>query len=149
MDTLVHGLGGLLLKAMPTIVLLIFVHFYLKFMLFGPLGQVLEKRREATEGARAAAQKSLEVAAEKATMYDLALKEARSEMYREQEETRRRWLDDAATRLEQARHKSHEMLQDATQKLAAEVAEARQDLASRSHMLGMQIAERLLGGRAI
>src|SRR5437764_6957533 len=105
MDALVHDLGGLLLKAIPTVVLLIIVHFYLKIMLFRPLQQVLNKRREATEGAREAAQKSLKLASEKATMYELAIKEERSNMYREQEDTRRRWLEDSAAHLAEARHK--------------------------------------------
>lgn len=148
MDALVHDLGGLLLKAVPTIILLIIVHFYLKAMLFRPLQHILAKRREATEGAREAAQRSLDMAAEKATMYDLALKEARSEMYREQEQTRRRWLEDSASRVEEARQRTHAMVQDAGQKLASDTAEARQDLTSRSQMLALQITETLIAGRA-
>lgn len=148
MGALVDQLGGLLLKAIPTIILLIFVHFYLKFMLFKPLRTVLEKRREATEGARESARKSLALANEKSTMYDLALKEARSEMYREQEETRRHWIEQQTTRVEETRQCAREMIQDAGQKLAAEVAEAKQDVTSRSQMLAMQIVEALVAGRA-
>jgi F-type H+-transporting ATPase subunit b len=147
MEALVPALGGLLLKAVPTIILLILVHFYLKLMLFGPLQEVLRKRREATEGAREAGQKSLALAAEKATTYDLALKEARAEMYREQEETRRQWLEQQTSRIEEARNKAHATLQDAGQKLDSDVAEARKDLASRSQMLALQIVETLASGR--
>ena len=148
MNELVHDLGGLLLKAVPTVVLLIIVHFYLKIMLFRPLQEVLRKRREATEGAREAGHKSLELAAEKAAMYELAIKEARAEMYREQEETRRHWLEDSASRVDEARHQARAMLQDARQKLESDVAEARRDLASRSQMLALQIVESLIAGRA-
>ena len=147
MDALVRQLSGLLLSAVPTIVLLIFVHFYLKFMFFRPLHEVLRKRREATEGALAAAEASLKIAGEKATMYDLALKEARSEMYRQQEEMRRKWLDQQARRIEEIRNQTHTMLHEATQKLGAESAEAKQDLTSRSQMLALQIAESLVAGR--
>jgi len=147
MDALVRDLSGLLLKAIPTIVLLVLVHFYLKYMFFRPLHEVLKKRREATEGAFEAAQKSLNVAAEKATMYDLALKEARAEMYRQQEETRRTWLDQQTARIDQVRQQTHESIQDASHKLHAEINEARQDLTSRSQMLALQIAESLASGR--
>ena|ERR1051326_175539 len=143
MDALVQALGGLLLKAVPTIVLLIFVHFYLKFMLFRPLQKIRSQRREATEGAREAGKKSLELAAEKATMYDLALREARAEMYREQEETRRRWLGDQTARVEEARQSARAMIKEAGQKLDEDVAEARRDLTTRSQMLAMQIVETL------
>lgn len=148
MDALVHDLGGLLLKAVPTIILLVFVNFYLKFMLFRPLQEVRRKRREATEGTLEAARKNLELAAEKATIYELALKEARAEMYREQEETRRHWLEHHTGRIEEARHRARAMTQEAGQKLESDVAEARTDLASRSQMLALQIVETLAAGRA-
>jgi len=148
MDALVQGLAGLLLKAVPTVILLIFVHFYLKMMLFGPLQEVLRKRREATEGAREEAQKSIDLAAEKATMYEHALKEARAEMYREHEETRRHWLEHSATRIDEARQRGRSITQDASHKLEADVEEARKDLASRSQMLALQIVESLVSGRA-
>ena len=148
MEALVQALGGLLLRAVPTIILLILVHFYLKFMLFRPLQEVRRKRREATEGTLEAARKSLEVAAQKASMYDLALKEARDEMYREQEETRRQWLEDQSGRIEESRQKAREMLKEAGQNVDAEIAESRKDLASRSQMLALQIVETLASGRA-
>ena len=147
MDALIRQLGGLLLTAVPTIILLIIVHFYLKYMLFRPLHDVLQKRREATEGALQAAQKSLDLAAEKATMYDLALKEARAEMYRESEEARRNWLDQQAARIEEARLKTHEMIQEASAGLASEIEAAKRDLASRSQMLALQIVETIVAGR--
>lgn len=147
MDALIRQLGGLLLTAIPTIILFIFVHFYLKYMFFRPLRKVLAERREATEGALQAAQKGLEQAAEKATMYDLALKEARTEMYREQEETRRTWLEQQTGRIEETRQKTRATIQEASHKLSAEVADAQKDLTSRSQMLGMQIAETVAAGR--
>ena len=147
MEALIQALSGLLLKAVPTIILLIFVHFYLKIILFKPLQDIRRKRREATEGTLQVAQKNLELAAEKATMYDLALKEARAEMYREQEEARRQWLEQQTTRIEEARQRARAKVKDAGQKLDVEIAEARQDLASRSQMLALQIVETLASGR--
>ena len=148
MDVLVQQLGGLLLKAVPTIILLAFVHLYLKFMFFRPLSGVLAKRREATAGALDMARKALEVAAEKATVYDIALKEARAEMYREQEATRRAWLEQQTTRIDQVREQTHAALQDAGHQIESEMAAARTDLASRSQMLALQIAETLSARRS-
>src|SRR5229473_1126438 len=135
MESIAQALGGLLLKAVPTIVFLILIHFYLKFIFFRPLQDVLKKRREATEGAREAAAKSHEKAAEKAAMYEITLKEARSEMYREQEETRRRWLDDQSSRIEEARQRARAMIHEAAQKIEADTAEAKRGLESASQFL--------------
>ena len=41
MDALLNSLSGLLLGAIPTFVLLILLHFYLKGMFFAPLDLVL------------------------------------------------------------------------------------------------------------
>jgi len=76
MEEILQALGGILLRAIPTVILLILVHFYLKRMLFRPLEQTLAKRREQTDGAQEAARASLARAEEKAAMYELALKEA-------------------------------------------------------------------------
>lgn len=147
MESLINQLGPLLLRAIPTVILLIIVHLYLKTVFFKPLQGVLNQRREATEGAREAGQESLKRAAEKAAMYDIALKEARAEMYREQEETRRRWLDHQTSRIDEARHRTHAMIQEATHGIAAEVEAAKRDLASSSQVLALQIVETLAGSK--
>lgn len=147
MDAILQALGGILLRAVPTVVLLILVHLFLKHVFFRPLQNVLDERRQATEGARESAQRSLAMAAEKSAMYDIALKEARTELYREQEETRRAWIEQQSAQLEEARHKTREAIQDASHKLAADVEAAKRDLASTSQMLAMQITEALVGGR--
>ncbi len=147
MDRIVQALGGLLLTAVPTVILLIFVHFYLKLVFFRPLEGVLGKRREVTEGAREAGQEALARASEKAAMYEIALKEARAEMYREQEETRRGWMEQQTARVEEARNRTHALIQDASHKIESDAAEARRELASSSQMLALQIAEALATGR--
>ena len=76
MDATLHDLGAILLKAVPTFILLLLLHFYLKAVFFKPLQAVLEKRREATEGARAAAEASQKAAAERTAEYDLSPGEA-------------------------------------------------------------------------
>ena len=56
MESTLHDLGQLLLKAIPTVFLLLVVHFYLKKMFFRPMADVLAKRRAATEGLRESAE---------------------------------------------------------------------------------------------
>src|SRR5580704_1601836 len=84
-DTL-RALGQILLKAVPTFLLVVFLHFYLKKMFFQPLERVLRQRFEATEGARKLADQALERAASRTAEYEAALRAARSEIYQAQEE---------------------------------------------------------------
>ena len=51
---MLQALGGILLRAVPTFLLVILLHFYLKSIFFKPLENVLRKRYDATEGARKA-----------------------------------------------------------------------------------------------
>src|SRR5438132_1787686 len=106
MEQTLQALGGILLKAVPTVCLLLLLHFYLKGMLFGPLERVLKQRDELTEGARKAAREGLAAAERKAQEYEARLREARAEVYRHQEETRRRWLDEQSARIAEAHEKT-------------------------------------------
>ena len=69
MDQTLHDLGRILLEAIPTLILLFILHLYLKWMFFKPLDAVLEKRREATEGAKAAAEAHRKHAASRRLMW--------------------------------------------------------------------------------
>jgi F-type H+-transporting ATPase subunit b len=147
MDAILTALGGLLLRALPTFLLVVILHFYLKRIFFVPLDKVLEARRQATEGARATAQASLEKASERAAEYEAAVRSARGEIYREQEETRRKWRQEQAGALGESRRNASEMAKQARAQLAAEAAEAKRSLASESGRLAREIAESMLRGR--
>jgi F-type H+-transporting ATPase subunit b len=148
MDQTLHALGGILLKSIPTVVLLLFLYFYLKLMLFGPLTRVLKQRDELTAGTRAAAQKSLRDAERKVQEYEAKMREARAEVYREQEETRKRWLEDQASQVEGARTRTGQTVQQAKEEMAVEITAARQTLAASSAELADQIATAVLSRRA-
>ncbi len=144
MESTLHDLGQLLLKAVPTIVLLLIVHFYLKRMFFRPMGQVLAARRAATEGQRESAEALRAKAAEQTSAIDAQLREAREAIYQEQEEARRSWTLEQSTRLDEARRQSHELVHQARQQVEAEAASAKNQLASSAEALADQIANRLL-----
>ena len=148
MDATLHDLGGILLKAIPTLVLLLIVHVYLKWMFFGPMRDVLAKRREATEGTRKSAEALLAKASEKATALEAALRKAREEIYQEQEEARRGWIAEQNTRLEEARRSSRDLIHQAKQQLDTESAAAKRDLTATTAALADQIAQSLLEGKA-
>jgi len=148
MEQTLQSLGGILLKSIPTIVFLIILHFYLKAMLFGPLGRILKQRRALTEGARKVAEDSLAAATRKADEYDVKLREARGVVYKEQEEMRKRWLEEQANEIAQARTRMEASVKTAREALAADAAAAQASLKDASSALADQIAETVLGGKA-
>ena len=144
MEQTLHALQGILLKSIPTICLLVFLYFYLKLMLFGPLQQVLKKRDALTIGTRQAADQSLKEAEHKVQEYEARLREARAEVYREQEDLRQGWLADQAGQIAQAREASAAKLAQAREQMAADTAAARESLADSSSALADQIAAAVL-----
>ena len=148
MDQTLNALGGLLLKGVPTICLLLIVHFYLKFMFFRPLSDVLAKRRAAIEGAKETAEAIHKTTVEKAAALEADLRKARDEIYQEQEDMRRRWIGEQAAKLEEARKQSRELIHQARQQLEAETAAAKRDIAATTDALAEQIARALLERKA-
>src|SRR5215472_7317392 len=118
MEQTFEALGGILLKAIPTVLILLFLHFYLKSMLFAPLRKVLQQREELTAGARKAAEASLANAERKAQEYEDKLNEARAEVYKQQEETRKQWLQDQATQASAARVRMEAAVKEARAQIA-------------------------------
>jgi len=147
MQETLQSLGGILLKAIPTVVLLIILHFYLKAMLFGPLDRVMRKRRELTEGARKTAEDSLAAATRKADEYEAKLRDARAVVYKQQEEIRKRWLEEQARQVAEARTRSESTVKTAREGIAQDVAAARQSLQDTSAAVAEQIVATVLGKR--
>jgi F-type H+-transporting ATPase subunit b len=144
MEATLHALSGILLRAVPTFLLVIFLHFYLKYMFFKPLEKVLRARYDATEGARKRATESLEKAAAKTAEYEAALRAARAEVYQSQEQMHRRLQAEQASQAQSAREQAEAAVREAKAQLAAEIAQAKKDLAGDSDVLANQIAETIL-----
>jgi F-type H+-transporting ATPase subunit b len=148
MDETLHQLAGILLRAVPTFILVVLLHFYLKFMFFGPLAKVLRERHEATEGARKAAEAKLAMASEKTAEYEAALRAARAETYKELEEMRRKLQEERTARLHESRARAEAAIAAAKAELHAEAEKLKKNLEAESDALADSIADRILRGRA-
>ena len=144
MESTLHDLGQLLLKAIPTLFLLLVVHFYLKGMFFRPMADVLAKRRAATEGLRESAEAMRAKAGEQTKAIEEQLRQAREAIYQEQEEARRGWLGDQGAQLEAARQQGRELIQKSKHDLDEETAIAKNQLSETAGTLADQIANALL-----
>jgi F-type H+-transporting ATPase subunit b len=144
MESTLHDLGRLLLKAVPTIFLLLVVHFYLKRMFFGPMADVLAKRRAATDGLRESAAAMRAHADQQAAAIEEQLRQAREAIYQEEEEARRRWTTEQSSFLDQARGQGRDLIRQSKNELDAEATTAKEQLATTAGALADQIVGTLL-----
>lgn len=148
MEATLKALGDILIKALPTLFLVLVLHFYLKRMFFKPLEKVLHARYEATDGARKQADLSLENARRKSAEFEEALRSARTEIWRDQEEARRKQRREQLGLLAQAREKASQMVKEAQQQIATEASATRQNLIAESEALADQIVKAIVEGKA-
>src|SRR5437016_13125333 len=106
MQAIVHQLGELFLQAVPTVLIILLFYFILRALFFKPLLAVMAERDSRTAGAEKAAQAAQAAAAEKVKQYQEALKQARGQVYAEQEAARKKLLDERAAQLKDARAKA-------------------------------------------
>lgn len=148
MDVILSALGKLLLKALPTFILVYLLHLFLRWAFYKPMEGVLHERWEATDGARKTARESLTRAEAKAAEYEAALAKARGELFKEQDQTRARLQQERAAALAEARQHTNAMIKQAKAELAAEAETARKKLEGESDALAEQIVVTLLERRA-
>ena len=148
MEQTFQSLAEILLKAIPTAVLLLALLFYFRAMLFGPLEKILKQRDQLTAGTRHAAMKSLKLAEEKVAEYDAKMRDAHSEVYRQQEEIRRGWLADQTSQVALARDTSAAAVKAAKEQVAKEMVVARATLSESASTLADQVVDSVLSRRA-
>jgi F-type H+-transporting ATPase subunit b len=148
MEQTLQDLTGILLKAIPTIIILVLLHNFLKFVLFAPVEKMLQERNALTHGARKAAEQSLANAERKTAEYEAQFRDAKAVVYKEQEETRRKWLEDQAAQMARAKTDSEAQVSLARKEILAEASSARATLERTSEVLAEEIATSLLTRRA-
>jgi F-type H+-transporting ATPase subunit b len=148
MEETLRQLGGILLRAVPTFILVVLLHLYLKFIFFKPIERVLRQRYDATEGARKLAEESIARASQKAAEYEAALRAARADTYKEMEQLQRKLHDDRAASVKEARAQADAAVAHAKAALSAEVEALKKNLGSESDALADRIASKILTGRA-
>ena len=147
MEQTLQALTGILLKAIPTVIILVILHNFLKAVLFGPIEKMLKERDALTHGARKAAEQSLASAERKTAEYEAQFRDAKAVVYKEQEETRKQWLTDQGEQMGRAKADADARLAAAKKDITSEAAAARVELQQSSQTLADQIANSLLAGR--
>jgi F-type H+-transporting ATPase subunit b len=137
-------LGELFLQAVPTVLIILLFYFILRAIFFKPLLKVMAERDARTLGAQKAAEAAQAAAAEKAKQYQDALKQARAQVYAEQEAERKKLLDERAELIKTARTAAAAQVAAAKERVAGEFAAARREIEKTVAQLSAEIARRIL-----
>jgi F-type H+-transporting ATPase subunit b len=144
MQEIVRQLGELFLQAVPTVLIILLFYFILRAIFFKPLLAVMAERDARTVGAQKAAEVAQAAAVEKAKQYQDALKQARAQVYAEQEAERKKLLDERAELIKTARTAATAQVAAAKERVAGEVAAARREIDATVGQLSAEIARRIL-----
>jgi len=144
MQAIVHQLGELFLQAVPTVLIILLFYFILRAVFFKPLLAVMAERDSRTVGAQKAAEAAKAAAAQKVKQYQEALKQARGQVYAEQEAARKKLLDERSAQIKNARTQAAGEVSAAKTRVAAELAAARRDIETGVAQLSAEIARRIL-----
>jgi|SRR5712692_8358729 len=144
MQEIVRQLGELFLQAVPTVLIVLAFYLILRSIFFKPLLQVMAERESRTAGAQKAAEAAQAAAAEKVKQYQDALRQARAQVYGEQEAARKRLLDERASVLREARARAAAEVAAGKDRVAKELAVARREVEATAGQLAEEIARRFL-----
>jgi F-type H+-transporting ATPase subunit b len=144
MQQIAQQLGELFLQAVPTVIIVFLFYLILRSLFFGPLLRVMAERDARTRGAQKAAEAAQAAAAEKTKQYQDALREARGQVFAEQDAARRKLLEERTAQLKEARSRAAEEVLRAKERIAGEFSAARGDVEATSSQLATEIARRML-----
>jgi F0F1-type ATP synthase membrane subunit b/b' len=144
MQEIVRQLGELFLQAVPTVLIILLFYFILRTTFFKPLLVVMAERDARTVGAQKAAEAAKAAAIEKIKQYQDALKQARGQVYAEQEAVRKKVLDERAAVIKEARAAAAAQVAAGKARIAGELAAARREIEATVSQLSAEIARRIL-----
>jgi F-type H+-transporting ATPase subunit b len=144
MDETLHQLGGLLLGAVPTVILLALLYALYTVIVHKPLRRVLEERRSKTEGAVEKSRADIGRAEARTAEYEQRLREARAAVFRAQEARRQVALQARAQAVAEAHGKAQAQVQAAKKDIENDRVAAQTGLQSEVAALAQEIVRRVL-----
>jgi F-type H+-transporting ATPase subunit b len=144
MDETLRQLGGLLLGAVPTVILLTLLYVLYTAIVHKPLRRVLEQRRDKTEGAIEKARVEIAAAEARTSEYEQRLREARATLFRAQELRRKAAMEARAAALNEARSRAQAQVQAARAEIQNDRAGAQEVLRAEAQTLAAEIMRRVL-----
>lgn len=124
---------------------LLLTTYLLNTLIFQPVLKVIEARLSAVSDARELAQKAFDRATTATTEYTQTLNAARSDVYRQMDDTRRVALERRASLLADTRATVERELAEATTRVKQQTADAKASLDREAETLAGAIVSRVLG----
>jgi len=144
MDEILRQLGGYLLGAIPTILLLLVVFAGYRALVHRPLSRVLAERHSRTEGAMERARADISAAEAKASFYEQRLREARAALFKAQEARRKQAQGARAAALAEARAHAQQQVAQARAAIERDKTAAQGGLEVEAARLADEIIRALL-----
>ncbi len=144
MDQTLRQLGGLLLGAVPTVVLLGTLYVLYTFLVYRPLTAVLAERRNRTQGALEKARADIAAAEARTADYEQRLREARQKVFKNQEARRQQATQSRTQAVNQARTRAQEQVKQAQAAIDQDKQQAMSKLQSDVARLASDIVRTVL-----
>lgn len=132
------------LSVLVTVLYVIILYVFLSRFFFGPITEILRKRRELIEGRLEDSRKRLEIVEKKTAEYEQALRSARAEAYQQQEKQREQVLTEKADLIARAKAEAEKAIQEGRVRLEAQAATARQKVESEVDTLAKKLTTAIL-----
>lgn len=144
MEDVLKQLGGLLLNAVPTVLLFILLFVAYRVIVHRRLEQVLEERKARTEGAQVKAKADIAAAEAKAAEYEQRIRDAKVAIYKAQEARRRQLLEERGKIIAAARAAADQQVKGARAAIEQDAAAARHGLEQQAETLAGEVIRTIL-----
>jgi F-type H+-transporting ATPase subunit b len=144
MEETLRQLGGLLLGAIPTILMFVVVYGGYRAVVHGPLVRVLEERHKRTEGAVEKARADVAAAEAKTAEYEQHLRDARVAIFKAQEAKRQQALQARAAAVAETRARADAQVREARAAIERDITAAKSGLQAEAERLATDIIHSIL-----
>jgi F-type H+-transporting ATPase subunit b len=144
MDQILNQLGGLVLGAVPTMILFILLVAAYGFLVRRPLDRVLAERRARTSGAVEQARGAITKAESETAAYEEKLRAAKAAIFQARDQKLKQWNSEREAALAQVRQHTQERVRGARQEIDQSAHDARLKIAAMSDDLSSRVLKAVL-----
>jgi F-type H+-transporting ATPase subunit b len=144
MDQILNELGGLVLGAVPTMLLFILLVIAYGLLVRRPLERILTERHARTAGAMEQAKGAIAAAEAETGAYEEKLRKAKAELFEARERRMKQWAAERETALEQVRQAAQERIGSARRDVEQGAVEARTQIERTSAELSAKVIAAVL-----
>jgi F-type H+-transporting ATPase subunit b len=144
MNVILNQLGGLVLGAVPTMILFILLVIAYGLLVRRPMQRVLAERHSRTAGAVEQARSAIAAAEAETSVYEDKLRKAKAEIFEARERRVKQWNAEREELLAQVRQASQERVSSARQGIEGSIVEAKAQIEGASTELSSRILAAVL-----